>query len=285
MFVIEVPFFDLDKTFESSQMLRWKKLKDGMYVVIHKNMALKIEQQKNRLIMSCSADDFYDIWFDYFDIVYDYQRANRAIKKIDDFCHIVAVKQQGIRVIRQEAYEVLITQLLVGDEEENLARTLIQEMCEEIGTEHIQSMREAGKVRWYEFPSLMQIEENIDVVEQIFGKDKSQNLSEFIEVYFDEVIEELRGATYKKAKRVLRNCDLFDKLMIERICAYALGFKQAFVPDKIIKRAFATQYDLTCREFVEWFDVVENIKALAFLYVKSNEVEEEIKRGKSKWEL
>ena len=53
MFVIEVPYFNLDKIYESYQAPRWIKLKESKYVIPHRDKALKIEQQKTRLIMSC----------------------------------------------------------------------------------------------------------------------------------------------------------------------------------------------------------------------------------------
>ena len=60
MYVIEVPFLDLDQIYKSAQPLRWIKLNDGKYVVQDGNSAVKVMQQKNRLIVSCTEDEFYD---------------------------------------------------------------------------------------------------------------------------------------------------------------------------------------------------------------------------------
>ena len=46
MFVIEVPYFNLDKIYESYQAPRWIKLKESKYVIPHRDKALKIEQEK-----------------------------------------------------------------------------------------------------------------------------------------------------------------------------------------------------------------------------------------------
>ena len=76
MFVIEVPYINLDQIYESGQVFSWIKLRDSKYVIPFGNQALKIEQQKERLIMSCTDEQFYDIWFYYFDMDTDYLAIN-----------------------------------------------------------------------------------------------------------------------------------------------------------------------------------------------------------------
>ena len=72
MFYMQIPFFSLDKTFESGQNLLWKKICDGKYIVTHRNKIVQVEQNRDRFMFSCSQDDFYNIWFEYFDLGTDY---------------------------------------------------------------------------------------------------------------------------------------------------------------------------------------------------------------------
>ena len=76
MFVIEVPYINLDQIYESGQVFSWIKLRDSKYVIPFGNQALKIEQQKERLIMNCTDEQFYNIWFYYFDMNTDYMTIN-----------------------------------------------------------------------------------------------------------------------------------------------------------------------------------------------------------------
>ena len=48
MFVIEVPYFNLDQIYNSGQAPRWIKLMESKYVIPHRDKALKIEQQRDR---------------------------------------------------------------------------------------------------------------------------------------------------------------------------------------------------------------------------------------------
>ena len=56
MFVIEAPYIDLDQIYNSGQIFTWIKLRDKKYVIPYRDNALKIEQVKNRLIMSCNEE-------------------------------------------------------------------------------------------------------------------------------------------------------------------------------------------------------------------------------------
>lgn len=149
MFVIEVPYFNLDKIYESYQAPRWIKLKESKYIIPHRDKALKIEQQKTRLIMSCSEQDFYDIWFNYFDLKTDYY----------DVPYIMG---NGIHILNQDYFESYVFSRIttnLGYTKANIALNHIAQVC---GIEHKQSMREAGRVTWYEWPTPEMILKNFD---------------------------------------------------------------------------------------------------------------------------
>lgn len=279
MFVIEIPFFDLQKTFDTSQCLRWKKLRDNMFVVVYRDKALKIEQQKERFILNCSADEFYDIWFNYFDIAYDYAKSNRKIKKFDNLFHIVAVKEKGVRIINQDIFEVIVREILTDKIEEPNKSQSIERMCELIGTEHNQSMREAGRVKWFEFPNLNQLKENEETLVKIFGEDKVENLLWFLEEDVQKIINEIEAETeYLKHKKQLKEFETnLSRLGIERVCLMALRHKEAFVPNKSAYRVLKENYDLVCSEFTVWYDEFEAFRSLLFEYIRLNEKEQKEK--------
>ena len=45
MFIIEVPFMNLDQIYNSGQCFRWIKLRDGKYAIPYGDKVLKVEQQ------------------------------------------------------------------------------------------------------------------------------------------------------------------------------------------------------------------------------------------------
>lgn len=279
MFVIEIPFFDLQKTFETSQCLRWKRLKEGMFVVIYRDKALRIEQQKQRFILNCSADEFYDIWFNYFDVVYDYSKVNREVKRFDNYFHIVAVKEQGVRIINQDLFEVLVKEILTDKIEESKKIEYIEKMCRLIGTEHNQSMKEAGKVKWFEFPNPVQLKENQEILVKIFGEDKVEDLFWFLEEDFDKIVKRLSNKDdYCLHKKQLKEFEIgLSRLGIERTCLMALGHKEAFVPNDLTHDILKERYDLVCSEFTVWYDEFEYFRSLLFEQIRLNEKEQKEK--------
>ncbi len=153
MFVIEVPYFNLDQIYNSGLAPRWIRLKESKYIIPHYDKALKIEQQKERLIMSCTDQDFYDIWFEYLDLRMDYLDENIKIKKIGGKFKVVANRGNGIHILNQNQFEVYVFAKLIQNVGLIKARELMNRIAASYGIEHKQSMREAGKVTWFEWPS------------------------------------------------------------------------------------------------------------------------------------
>ena len=166
MFVIEVPYINLDQIYESGQVFSWIKLRDSKYVIPFGNQALKIEQQKERLIMSCTDEQFYNIWFYYFDMNTDYLAINYSVKRIDEYMKICANRGSGVRILRQDLFEMIITFALATATNIPRIKAMVESISKVCGIEHKQSMREAGRITWYEFPTPQSILENQDKLDQ-----------------------------------------------------------------------------------------------------------------------
>ena len=174
MFVIEVPYFNLDHIYNSGQVPRWIKLRESKYVVLYKNHSLKIEHQRDkydltryRLIMSCSEKEFYSIWFDYFDLKTDYQKENISVKMLGGKFKVPANRGHGIHIIKQDDFEVYIYAKLIKYAGYAKAKVAMNHIAETCGIKHIQSMREAGKVTWYEWPTPELILDNFDKLKKM----------------------------------------------------------------------------------------------------------------------
>ena len=103
--------------------------------------------------MSCSEDDFYNIWFDYLDLRTDCLDVNMKVKRIGGKLKVPANRGGGIHIMHQDKFEAyVLTKLItyVGYEKAAIAMNHIAEVC---GVQHIQSMREAGRIVWYEWPT------------------------------------------------------------------------------------------------------------------------------------
>ena len=82
MFVISIPYFDIDQTYMLyGNQLNWLKVSPKNYIVVCGDKVVGVSQQgpgdmdntRDRLMFHCSEEDFFDVWFDYFDFRTDYR--------------------------------------------------------------------------------------------------------------------------------------------------------------------------------------------------------------------
>ncbi|HEY9061373.1 MAG TPA: DNA glycosylase [Pseudobacteroides sp.] len=102
--------FDLMHIFDCGQSFRWLKQHDGSYmgVVGDKVSRVKFENEKLH-ISNSNFDDFINIWYDYFDLGTDYGEIKKTLCSKDDVMAQAIPFGQGIRLLRQDIWELLIS--------------------------------------------------------------------------------------------------------------------------------------------------------------------------------
>lgn len=259
MFVIEIPYFNLDHIYNSGQVPRWIQLNQSAekskYVILHKDKALKIEQQRDRFdwtrhrfVMSCSEEDFYNIWFKYFNLETDYLAENSKIKKVDERLHVPANRGHGIHILKQEPFEAYIYSNAIQQFGYEKAAKAINHIAEVCGIKHVQSMREAGKVTWYEFPTPEMIIENIDNLKRM-GK-------------FNWWLEDACWGIVSEERNM--SGDLY-KLFTE-------GSLSTFPEEWSIDDLILNEFDCDHFDFEDWYlDGVKN-KGLVYVYLVNHKL-------------
>lgn len=256
MFVIEVPYINLDQIYNSGQCFRWIKLRESLYVIPHKQQALKVEQQKNRLIMSCTDEQFYETWYHYLDLQLDYLELNTKIKRIDDdYFKVCANRSKGVRIVKQDLFETIITFALATATNIPRIKAMVSSICELCGVKHVQSMREAGKVTWYEFPSPESIIEKVNELDSCklgYRKDIIVGLCEdVIDGWLD--LDELSMMNYSDAKEYLMQFNGIGPKVADCICLYGLHKLNAFPIDTHIEQILEREFDCDYETFADWY--------------------------------
>ena len=253
MFVIEIPYLNLDQIYDSGQAPRWIKLRESKYVIPYKDKALKIEQQRDRFdfnryrfIMSCSEDEFCNIWFNYFDVETDYMQLNSQIKKLGGKFKRIAIRGSGIHIIKPDTFETyLYTKLVTNVGYEN-AKSILNHIAEVCGIKHTQSMREVGRITWYEFPTPEMILQNLNKLCNM-GKinDWLKKVCEIIINHGIEIITESDNELFK----------LLGMHEVEK-------FPLTEIEDTLEKN-----FGENPEEFADWYlDDIEN-KGLVYMYI------------------
>lgn len=275
MFVIEVPFFNLDQIYNSGQVFGWIKLRDMKYVIPFKDQALKIEQKKNRLIMNCTDQQFYDTWYEYLDLGIDYYSINFSFKKISDFLKACSVRGRGIHILRQDLFEVIISFILSSSTSIHRIKDMTNLIRKNFGVEHNQAMREAGRITWFEFPSPEKILANKEKLNDCnLGYRK-----EFIECICQDIVDgwldldELKLLSYEDAKEYLMQFKGIGSKIADCICLFGLHHTQAFPIDTHIEQIISREFDCDCETFLEWYlDGYEKYQGILQQYLFYNEI-------------
>lgn len=155
MFAVECPNLSLDQIYKSGQVFRWLKANPGKFVVTNGDRAVKVAQQKDRLIFNCSEEEFYSVWYDYFDMATDYEKMNNEVRSYGGPFKFCADFGSGVRVVKQDLFETVVSSLLFSSFGCSVPKTraLLDTLCKVYGVRHRQGMSESGRVTWYSFPN------------------------------------------------------------------------------------------------------------------------------------
>lgn len=124
--------FYLPHIFECGQCFRWQCQADGSYVGVANKKALRVAQEGEKITFFCSREDFDGIWKNYFDLQTDYSAIKSAICR-DEVMEAALSFGWGIRVLRQDFWETLLSFLLSQQSNIPKIKQVISRLCETWG--------------------------------------------------------------------------------------------------------------------------------------------------------
>ncbi len=124
--------FDLKQTFLCGQCFRWKETDNGAFTGIAYGRRLTLEQLADGISVSGIGEDELPLWRRYFDLDTDYSayiKRFSADKTLKEACRL----SPGIRILRQEPFETLISFII--SQNNNIPRIsgIIDRLCEHFG--------------------------------------------------------------------------------------------------------------------------------------------------------
>lgn len=249
MFGLKIPFFDLDKIYDSGQAFRWIKVgEDKKYIVIKDDNITLVRQKGEHVTFECSEDEFYEIWYDYFDIGFDYLTAWYKIKAIDRSTRIAANRSKGVHLLNLPLFEAIICCVLEAGTGYKTIRSNMK-WFSQMGTKHKNALKEAGTVTWYEFPT----------AQQILGSNYDGYKADVINSLCQDVVDGWLDLDYVQSEtnkeeliEYLTQFDGIGKKVAEQICLFGLGMKDTFPIDRHIGN-FIKSLGFDREEFEEWF--------------------------------
>lgn len=145
--VAGVSDFNLSRIFECGQCFRWNADEYGVYTGVALNHAAYLRHAGKSVFISGSIEDFENIWRDYFDLDRDYGIIRQRLC-IDDFMRMATAFGKGLRILRQNRWEVLCSFIISQCNNIPRIKRIIEVLCLEFG----ESFLFNGK-KHYTFPT------------------------------------------------------------------------------------------------------------------------------------
>ena len=146
-FTIQNDNFDIRRTFLCGQCFRWTENEDGSFSGIANGRYATLVQGEGCVTLRGIREEDIPYWQDYFDLSTDY---NSMIDRLsaDDTLSLACKGSRGIRILRQEPFEALISFII--SQNNNIPRIagIITRLCESFGTR-----LDSG----YAFPTVQQL--------------------------------------------------------------------------------------------------------------------------------
>ena len=113
MVTVKIPFLDLLKVADSGQAFRIKVIDDTHVELVAFGKYLQIAKTGiDTFAFSCTENEFDIIWKPYLDLDRDYKAIVRSIDKNDAYLKDAAKFGEGIRILKQDVFETVISYII-----------------------------------------------------------------------------------------------------------------------------------------------------------------------------
>ena len=146
--------FDPKHIFECGQCFRWKAEEDGSYTGVAKGRVINVSREGNTVYLkNTNLEDFNKIWKSYFDLETDYAKIKNELKSMDEYLEKATEFGWGIRILRQDPWEMLISFIISSNNRIPMIQKAISNLSREYGT----YIGKFNGVEYYDFPTPEQL--------------------------------------------------------------------------------------------------------------------------------
>lgn len=233
--------FDISQICESGQCFRMMQRNGNVYSVIAAGRYLEVEQEGSECVFSCGEEEFDNFWRGYFDLEKDYSFYISQIDPRDGYLKGAAQFGSGIRILRQELWEVIASFLISQQNNIVRIRRCINNICERYGEPKVNFRGE----EYFAFPepeALAHLPEDA-LKECNLGYRSKYVVRTAASIATGETnLENICRVPYEKAKEELLKLFGVGEKVADCICLMGLHHTQAFPVDTHIRQALDKHY-------------------------------------------
>lgn len=241
MITKEIDHFSIEQICRSGQCFRMNPEGEGRYSVIAGNRYLEIRQQGTESCFCCDEDEFESFWKYYFDLETDYSAYFSKINPRDGYLVRAAEFGSGIRILRQDLWEMIVSFLISQQNNIVRIRRCIRNICELYGEEKINARGEV----YHAFPrpeALAVLDEDELKACNLGYRSKYVVRAARSAVSGGIDLNAVKTMPYGRARQELLKLFGVGEKVADCICLFALHHLQAFPVDTHIHQAMEAHY-------------------------------------------
>ena len=241
-FTYKIPCFDLEQTAGSGQVFRMIPApgRTNTWQVISQGHVCFIRQENDIFFLECGPD-LENFWKNYFDLNTDYEKMIASITPDDHYLKAASKAGQGIRILRQDTWEMIITFLISQQNNISRIRSCIERLCVRYGEK-----LKAGDTEYYSFPTPQQLSGATEEELRRLGMGyRARYIVETTRSILEgEVsLEKLyQMKYYRRARKELMKLSGVGEKVADCICLFALHHMDAFPIDTHIRQVLDEHY-------------------------------------------
>ena len=264
----EIKFFDLRRIKDSGQIFRMYEPENGRFVVYSGDRRLELAQSGEKVDFFCEIEEFTGYWEKYFDLKKDYEsivaRAEEYARlnpgRGPEFVRKACRSQAGIRVLKQDIWEMMISFIISQQKQIPSIRKCIEGLCARFGEKHI--LKDGGI--WYGFPKAETIaSQGLEGLKGLSLGYRERYIYETAVKYMTDALpyDVIEGMGEAAAKKYFCSFTGIGDKVADCVCLFGAGYTDAFPIDvhirDILKREFAGDITGTSSERLSYSECMK----------------------------
>lgn len=234
--------FKVDHIFECGQCFNFRKNDDGSYTAVFLGKIINLlEYDGYTLIRNVSLDEFYEIFYDYFDLGTDYGMIKEALSE-SEILNKATGYGYGIRILNQELFETTISFIISANNQIPRIKKAVRIISERYGDYLGEYMGE----EYYSFPSpeVLAKVDPIDLREHARVGFRDVRIVETAKAFVDGYLnfEDEKNLTDKALHNKLKELPGIGPKVADCIMLFAYHRRETFPVDVWIKRVMETLF-------------------------------------------
>ncbi len=247
--------FDLYGIFECGQAFRWDKVDKDSYVGIAQNTVVRACQKDRDVFIEAHDDnDLTERFKAYFDLDTDYDAIIRELKGIDEHLDAALEFGSGIRLLRQDPWELVISFIISANNNIPRIKNSIKRLSNSYG--ELITIEDGNS--YYTFPTPQSLAEaDLGHIRECGVGYRDKYIVKSGQQIVDGVValEQLRNIPINEARKELTKLMGIGEKVADCILLFGLDHREAFPVDTWVKKILRDYYGV---------DASTNSKARAF---------------------